>query len=126
MSSIFLDNLKVWGWYATDMKNEFNIQTGLAIRRAREKAKLTQEELSELLDCSPQYISMLENGRYGVSTKMLRELCKSLSVSSDSILFPGSDGHTLEVFNSRCHALSDEKYQLLTEIISRTIDALEL
>ena len=108
------------------MKNEFNIQTGLAIRRARENAKLTQEELSELLDCSPQYISMLENGRYGVSTKMLRELCKSLSVSSDSILFPGSDERSLEMFSYRCRKLTDEQFRLLTEIISRTIDALEL
>ncbi len=108
------------------MKNEVNEQMGLEIKRARENAKLTQEQLSEILDCSPQYISLLENGRYCVSTKMLRTLCASLNVSSDSILFPGKGKNCLDIISYKCKDLSDEQFRLLIEIINRYIEAVTL
>ena len=108
------------------MINELNEQTGLAIKRAREKARLTQEALSEILDCSPQYISLLENGRYCISVKMLRTLCTELNVSSDSILFPGNDKHSLDILSYKCKDLSDEQFRLLIEIASRYIEAVTL
>lgn len=108
------------------MKNELNEQMGLQIRKARERAKLTQEALSELLDCSPQYISLMENGRYGISTKMLRTLCTSLNVSSDSILFPGNEKRSLDMLSYRCKNLSDEQFRLLIEIVNRYIEAVTL
>lgn len=108
------------------MKNEINMQTGMAIKRARENVKLTQEQLSEILDCSPQYVSMLETGRCTISVKMLRTLCTELNVSSDSILFPGNDKHSLDILSYKCKDLSDEQFRLLIEIISRYIEAVTL
>ncbi len=108
------------------MKNEINAQIGLAIKRARENARLTQEQLSEILDCSPQYISLLENGRYGISVRMLRKLCSELNVSSDSILFPGSGKNSLEIISYKCSELSDEQFRLLLEIVNRYIEAVTL
>ena len=43
-------------------KKEINIEIGLQIKCAREQAKMTQEQLAELIDVSPQYISDLERG----------------------------------------------------------------
>ena len=108
------------------MKNEFNRQMGMAIKRARENTKLTQEQLSEILDCSPQYVSMLETGRCTISVKMLRTLCLSLNVSSDSILFPDKGKHCLDIVSYKCKDLSDEQFRLLIEIISRYIEAVTL
>lgn len=108
------------------MKDTLNEKTGLAIRHARERANLTQEQLAERLDCSPQYISLLENGHYSISTKMLRTLCATLNVSSDSILFPEESDRSLQVMSYRCRDLSDEQYRLLLEIIGRVLDALHL
>lgn len=108
------------------MRNEINIQMGLQIKKAREEAHLTQEQLAELLGCTPQYISLMENGRYTISIKMLRVLCSSLNISSDSILFPGSDRHCLDIISYKCRDISDEQYRLLIEIINRYIEAVTL
>ena len=108
------------------MKNEMNEAIGLQIKKAREGARLTQEELSEILDCSPQYVSLLENGRYGISLKMLRRLCEALNVSSDSILFPNQGRNCLDIISYKCSDLSDEQFRLLIEIINRYIEAVTL
>ena len=108
------------------MNSETKIRIGQQIKRVREQARLTQEELSEILDCSPQYISLLENGRYGISVKMLCMLCTALNISSDSILFPDSEKNSLSILSYKCNSLSDEQYRLLLEIISRYIDAVTL
>ena len=108
------------------MKKDINVLIGQAIKRARENARLTQEQLSEILDCSPQYVSLLEIGRYGISTKMLRTLCTTLNVSSDSILFPGSGRNSLDIISYKSNELSDEQFRLLLEIINRYIEAVTL
>ena len=108
------------------MKREIIAQMGTQIKKARESARLTQEQLSEILDCTPQYISLMENGRYSISIKMLRALCSSLNISSDSILFPGSDRHCLDIISYKCKDLTDEQFRLLIEIINRYIEAVTL
>ena len=108
------------------MENSIKLQMGQQIKRAREEARLTQEQLSEILDCSPQYISLLENGRYGISVKMLRKLCTELNIPSDSILFPDSGRNSLELLSYKCRELSDEQFRLLLEIINRYIEAVTL
>jgi len=108
------------------MRKEVNEYIGQQIKKAREKARLTQEELSEILECSPQYVSLLENGRYGISIKMLRKLCESLDVSSDSILFPNTGRNCLDIISYKCNDLSDEQFRLLIEIINRYIEAVTL
>jgi len=108
------------------MKDELSIQMGLQIKNAREGARLTQEQLSEILGCTPQYISLMENGRYTISIKMLRTLCTALNISSDSILFPGSDRHCLDIISYKCKDISDEQFRLLLEIINHYIEAVTL
>ena len=108
------------------MKDETSIQMGLQIKRARESALLTQEQPSEILDYSPQYISLMESGRYTISIKMLRTLCAALNISSDSILFPGSDRRCRDIINYKYRDISDEQFRLLIEIINRYIAAVTL
>ena len=108
------------------MKCEIYEQMGVQIRNVREQARLTQEELAEILECSPQYVSCLERGRYGISLKMLRKLCLSLNVSSDSIIFPNTEGNSLDIISYKCRELSDEQFRLLLEIISKYIEAVAL
>lgn len=69
------------------VKKEINIQIGEQIKTAREQAKLTQEQLAERVDVSPQYISDLERGVVGISIPTLKRVCITLGVSSDQILF---------------------------------------
>ena len=68
--------------------NMYNI--GSNIRTARKRADLTQEELSERLGVTPQYLSDLERGLVGTSISTLIKICTELNVSSDFILFGSS------------------------------------
>ena len=52
-------------------KKEINIQIGKQVKLAREKSRLTQEQLAEQLECTPQYLSDLERGVVGFSVALL-------------------------------------------------------
>ena len=69
--------------------NMYNIGTN--IRTARKRADLTQEEMSEMIGVTPQYLSDLERGLVGTSISTLIRICTELNVSSDFILFGGDD-----------------------------------
>lgn len=107
-------------------KKELNAQIGAHIRLARIQAKLTQEQLSEKLDCTAQYISDLERGVVGISTPMLRNLCLTLGISSDSILFSSEPQRDLDTIAEQCRQLSNEQFQLLLEIVRKYIEAVNL
>ena len=62
---------------------------GSNIRTARKRADLTQEELSEKVGVTPQYLSDLERGLVGTSVPTLVRICTILNVSSDFILLFG-------------------------------------
>lgn len=106
------------------VKKEINIQTGERIKAAREEAKLTQEQLAERIEVSPQYISDLERGVVGVSLATLKRLCIVLGVSSDSILF-GRETEVQTAITEKCRNLTKEQLYLLLEIVDRYTRAIE-
>ena len=107
-------------------KKEINVQIGSRVRDAREQSKMTQEQLAEKLDCSPQFISDLERGVVGLSIPTLKGLCLALGVSSDSILFETMPKRGYNAIEEKCRLLSDEQFKLLSEIIQRYIEAVNL
>ena len=104
-------------------KKEINIQIGKQVKLAREKSRLTQEQLAEQLECTPQYLSDLERGVVGISVALLKKLCVVLGVSSDDILFAEEPKNTLEAIEEKGRVLSDRQFQLLVEIVDRYIEA---
>ena len=102
-------------------KKEINIQIGKQVKLAREKSRLTQEQLAEQLECTPQYLSDLERGVVGISVALLKRLCVVLGVSSDDILFAEESKNTLETIEEKGRVLSDRQFQLLVEIVNRKI-----
>ena len=104
-------------------KKEINIQIGKQVKLAREKSRLTQEQLAEQLECTPQYLSDLERGVVGISVALLKRLCVVLGVSSDDILFADESKNTLETIEEKGRVLSDRQFQLLVEIVDRYIEA---
>jgi len=108
------------------VKKEINIQIGEQMKLAREQAKLTQEQFAELLEVSPQYISDLERGVVGISIATLKRACRILRVSSDQILMGNGSENRVAVITEMCNSLSDEHFRILTEIIARYVDAIEL
>lgn len=107
-------------------KKEINVQIGAQVRIARERMKMTQEQLAERLECSPQFISDIERGVVGISIPTLKSLCLALGVSSDSILFAAAPGRGYDAINEKCRSLSDEQFGLLLDIIDKYIEAINL
>lgn len=107
------------------IKKEINIQIGEQIKLARERAKLTQEHFSERIDVSPQYVSDLERGVVGVSIATLKRICTVLGVSSDQILFGSEIENRASSIADKCKSLSEQQYILLSDIISKYVEAIE-
>lgn len=104
-------------------KKEINIQIGEQVRQAREHAKLTQEQLAEQLEVSPQYISDLERGVVGISISTLKKLCNSLAVSSDQILFGAKTQDRGLILSNACNTLSEEQFAILNTIVNKFVEA---
>ncbi|MBQ3803175.1 MAG: helix-turn-helix transcriptional regulator [Oscillospiraceae bacterium] len=62
-------------------------QIGRRIREERLAAGISQADLAELADVSPQYISLVENGRKQLSLTVLVRIADVLSASVDWLLF---------------------------------------
>lgn len=59
---------------------------GQRLRSIRKKLKLTQEQVAELADISPQHYSGIETGSAKVSLPALVRLCNALSATPDEVL----------------------------------------
>lgn len=62
------------------------IEMGNRIRERRKQLGLTQEQLAELIDVTPQMISTAENGSKGIRPENIIKLSSSLNVSCDYLL----------------------------------------
>jgi len=63
-------------------------QIGAFIQRRRRELGLTQERLSEMIDCSLRHLVNIERGINGVSIEILLKLCDALRVTPNEILLP--------------------------------------
>ncbi|WP_194190839.1 helix-turn-helix domain-containing protein [Clostridium chrysemydis] len=74
------------------MKEKIAQNLGIAIKEARKKAKLTQQDLSEKTSISRNYISDIECGRYVPSFEKVIELSNFLDLDLNLIK---NDGNTI-------------------------------
>ncbi len=107
------------------VKKELNIQIGERIKTAREQCRLTQEQLAERIEVSPQYVSDLERGVVGVSIPTLKRLCIVLGISSDQILFGSQSQESAVTIARKCGSLRPEQFRLLLEIVDKFCEAVE-
>ena len=106
------------------VKKEINIQIGEQIKLAREQRRLTQEQLAERIEVSPQFVSDLERGVVGISLSTLKRVCTALCVSSDQILFGSPPENRNEILANQCRSLTNEQFVLLSEIIENYVTAI--
>ena len=59
---------------------------GRRIKAAREKKRLTQEQLAELVDLSPMHVSVIERGVKLPKLETLINIANALDVSADVLL----------------------------------------
>ncbi len=63
---------------------------GCAIRTARLKKHLSQEELAELVDITPTHLKHIESEHRKPSLEVLWKLATILNLSLDNLLFPAA------------------------------------
>lgn len=105
------------------MEIELNYRLlGQRLRKIRKKQKLTQEQVAELADISPQHFSGIETGSAKVSLPALVRLCNALDTTPNDLLMdsitqstPMLQTEVAEVF-SNC--TPDETYLMLSQAIS--------
>ena len=97
--------------------DDYVYHIGSHIRTARMRADLTQEQLSESIGVTSQYLSDLERGLVGTSISTLIKICRRLNVSSDFILF----GESSPAYNGNPTLV--EKVRSLPEPQAKVIEA---
>ena len=58
---------------------------GKRIQEYRKKKGITQDELAEIIDISPHYLSALERGVYNIKLSTLVKILNSLDCSADEV-----------------------------------------
>jgi transcriptional regulator with XRE-family HTH domain len=66
--------------------NDKLLEIGSRIKLARKNLKLSQAELSELLDISPSHMSDIENGKKNIGIEIFMRMTETLGVSADWLL----------------------------------------
>lgn len=66
--------------------NKKSKEVGNRIREIRKKKRLSQSQLSELLDISPSHMSDIENGKTNIGLDIFMDLTEILQVSADWLL----------------------------------------
>ncbi len=107
-------------------KKEINIQIGEQIKFARENVCMTQEQLAEKVEVSPQFISDLERGLVGASVATIRRICVALHVSSDQLLFGTKSEDRGAIIAKIGCSLSDKQWNLLEGIVKQIADVFYL
>lgn len=84
---------------------KLNEQIGTRVCLLRRSQGLTQEQLSEMLDCSVQFLSMVERGQRGMSLRMLCTCAHAFRVSADELLGMETLTRTEKPGNTDLHLL---------------------
>ncbi|HBV82758.1 MAG: helix-turn-helix transcriptional regulator [Lachnospiraceae bacterium] len=87
---------------------------GTAIRTARIKMNLTQEQVAEMVDISPVHYMHLESEHRMPSIKVLFKLCDILNLSLDSLMFlSANDTPLIQEINNYAHKCTDRQLQVI-------------
>lgn len=107
--------------------NDNMVLIGSNIRKARQRSDLTQEQLAELIDVTPQYLSDLERGVVGTSISTLILLCKKLNVTADYILFGTENDEDSEVMVllERIKYMPKYKADMVERVVKLLLDAFD-
>ena len=82
---------------------------------------MTQEQLAERIEVSPQFVSDAERGIVGVSLGTLKRICLILGVSSDQLLFGSDAADRVSALAERCSILTEEQFSIILELIDKAV-----
>lgn len=100
---------------------KFHIEMGKRIMQRRKQMNLSQEELSEMADVSPQLMSTAERGAKAIRPENLLKISKSLGVSADYLLSGEIIDRDFDNISAKLKNLSPEQIRRIERIIDECI-----
>lgn len=107
-------------------KKLLNVEIGSNIKKERERAHLTQEVLSEMIEMGTTNLSDVERGVVGISFTTLLNICEALHVSSDRILFGAGSENDVTALAEQLGRLTPEQYEIAYNMLSNLFRAFAL
>ena len=104
-------------------RKEINVLIGANIKKEREKLGLTQDQFSEMIGLGTKSLSAIERGTVGVSLTTLRNICTTLSVSCDSLMFGNRAENDAADLTARLEALSPKRFKIVNDVIGSLLEA---
>lgn len=98
-----------------------HIEMGKRIMQQRKLMNLSQEELSEIADVSPQLLSTAERGAKAIRPENLLKISKALSVSADYLLTGDIIDKDLKYISDKLSLLSSEQIKSIERIIDECV-----
>ena len=75
---------------------DFNLTVGLRIREIRESGRMTRAQFSEKCGISESFLTAVERGCKGITSKTLYKICTAFDVSADYFIFGHEGGRRLQ------------------------------
>ncbi|MCM1296300.1 MAG: helix-turn-helix domain-containing protein [Muribaculaceae bacterium] len=97
--------------------DEMLVQIGKRIYERRKQLRMTQDELSERAEVTPQTISSAERGQKSLRSENLFRVSKALGVSSDYLLTGNITGDDLQYLSDKLSGLTPTQYRRLEDMI---------
>ena len=99
-----------------DGRKDLNVLVGANIKRQREKAGLTQDQISEALGIGPKSLSSIERGVVGVSLTTLLKICELLHISANVLLYEQTRKNDADSIASQLEMLSPEQFEIASNV----------
>ena len=101
--------------------DEILVQIGKRIFERRKQLRITQDDLAERADVTPQTISSAERGQKSLRSENLLRVSKALGVSSDYLLTGSITGDDLRYLQEKLSGLTPAQYRHLEDVIDSCI-----
>ena len=101
---------------------------GKRLQEFRKKKGLTQEELSEVIDITPHYLSALERGIYNIKLEILVKILNCLDRSADEVfcdVVNKSCAVTSNRLSERLEALPEDEQERILAVVDTMINSIK-
>ena len=94
---------------------------GGRISERRKQMRLTQDELAEMMDVTPQMISTAELGKKAIRPENLLKMCEALEVSADYMLTGFIGEKDVALIAQKLALLSPKQFRVTEDILNSCI-----
>jgi len=94
---------------------------GGRISERRKQMRLTQDELAEMMDVTPQMISTAELGKKAIRPENLLKMCEALEVSADYMLTGFIGEKDVALIAQKLALLTPEQFHVTEDILNSCI-----